>query len=47
MGKAFQAAGQAGAVLHTMAVLQAYQADLLKDLRADGLIDKESFSELH
>ncbi|XP_048037438.1 DLA class I histocompatibility antigen, A9/A9 alpha chain-like [Megalobrama amblycephala] len=26
------AAGQAGAALHTMAVLQAYQADLLKDL---------------
>lgn len=25
------AAGKAGVVLHTMAVLQAYQADLLKD----------------
>ncbi|ROL44499.1 hypothetical protein DPX16_0387 [Anabarilius grahami] len=31
-GKAYAAAGQAGAALHSMAVLQAYQADLLKDL---------------
>ncbi len=30
-GKAYAAAGQAVASLHTMAVLQAYQADLLKD----------------
>lgn len=30
-GKAYMAAGQAGALLHTMAVLHAYQADLLKD----------------
>ncbi len=29
MGKAYTAAGQAGGCLHTMAVLQAYQADLL------------------
>lgn len=29
-GRALAAAGQAGAVLHTMIVLQAYQADLLK-----------------
>ncbi len=32
-GKAYAAAGQAVALLHTMAVLQAYQADLLKDLK--------------
>lgn len=32
MGKAYVAAGQAGACLHTMAILQAYQANLLKDL---------------
>ncbi|XDV37838.1 hypothetical protein PO909_007377 [Leuciscus waleckii] len=32
VGKAFQAAGQAGAALHTMTALQAYQADLLKEL---------------
>ncbi len=31
-GKAYAAAGQAVASLHTMAMLQAYQADLLKDL---------------
>ncbi len=31
-GKAYAAAGQAVVSLHTMAVLQAYQADLLKDL---------------
>ncbi len=30
--KAFQAAGQAGAALHTIVVLQAYQDYLLKDL---------------
>ncbi|KAL1268370.1 hypothetical protein QQF64_033733 [Cirrhinus molitorella] len=39
-------AGQAGASLHTMAVLQAYQADLLKDLSTGGSIDEEAFSEL-
>ncbi len=32
VGKGYTAAGQAGACLHTMAVLQAYQADLLKEL---------------
>ncbi len=46
VGKAFQAAGQAGAALHTMVVLQAYQADLLKDLSTGGSIDKEAFLEL-
>ncbi|KAI2645370.1 putative hydrolase M10 [Labeo rohita] len=46
VGKAYQAAGQAGAALHTMAVLQAYQADLLKDLSTGGTIDEEAFSEL-
>ncbi len=46
-GKDFQVAGQAGASLHTMAVLQAYQADLLKDLSTGGTIDEEVFSELH
>ncbi|KAI2655675.1 Glycerol kinase [Labeo rohita] len=30
--KAYTVAGQAGLCLHTMAVLQAYQANLLKDL---------------
>ncbi|KAL0183550.1 hypothetical protein M9458_019246, partial [Cirrhinus mrigala] len=32
VGKGYTAAGQAGACLHTMSVLQAYQADLLKEL---------------
>lgn len=42
MGKAFQAASQAGAELHTMAVLQAYKADL----SAGSTIDEEAFTEL-
>lgn len=42
MGKAFQAASQAGAGLHTMAVLQAYKADL----SAGSTIDEEAFTEL-
>ncbi|XP_073721072.1 uncharacterized protein [Misgurnus anguillicaudatus] len=46
VGKAYQAAGQAGAALHTMAVLQAYQADLLKDLSGGETIDREAFDEL-
>ncbi|KAI2653826.1 Gag-Pol polyprotein [Labeo rohita] len=46
VGKAFQAAGQAGAALHTMGVLQAYQADLLKDLSMGGSISEEAFLEL-
>ncbi len=46
VGKAFQAAGQAGAALHTMAVLQACQADLLKDLSTGGSIDEGAFLEL-
>lgn len=32
VGKAYMAAGQASECLYTMAILQAYQADLLKDL---------------
>lgn len=32
MGKAYMAEGQAGASLHSMEVLQAYQANLKKDL---------------
>ncbi len=45
-GRAYMAAGQAGAALHTMLVLQAYQADLLKDLdQAQGL-PPEAVTEL-
>ncbi len=32
VGRAYMAAGRAGACLHTMALMQAYQADFLKDL---------------
>lgn len=39
MGKAYAMAGQAGACLHTMVVLQAYQADLLKDLGESEEVD--------
>lgn len=46
VGKVFQAAAQSGCALHTMAVLQAYQANLLKNLGATGTIDEEAFSEL-
>ncbi|KAL0173127.1 hypothetical protein M9458_033438 [Cirrhinus mrigala] len=46
VGKAHQAADQAGAALHTMADLQAYQADVLKDLSTSRGIDEEAFSEI-
>lgn len=46
MGKAYATAGQAGGALNTMAVLQAYQADLLKDLNNwQGLLP-EAVNEL-
>ncbi len=32
IGKSYMAAGQAGMTLHTMAILQAYQADVLKEM---------------
>ncbi|XP_056607200.1 uncharacterized protein LOC130425144 [Triplophysa dalaica] len=46
VGRAYAAAGQAGASLHTMALLQAYQADLLKDLDGGGGLDQEAVQEL-
>ncbi|KAL0155903.1 hypothetical protein M9458_050166, partial [Cirrhinus mrigala] len=39
VGKGYTAAGQAGACLHTMSVLQAYQADLLKGLDEGEKVD--------
>lgn len=40
-GRAYASAGQAGAALRTVAVLQAYQADLLKDLdQGQGLLSE-------
>lgn len=46
MGKAYEAAGHAGASLHTMAILQVYQADLLNDLDSSEAIDPESVREI-
>ncbi|KAI2666795.1 Transposon Ty3-G Gag-Pol polyprotein [Labeo rohita] len=46
VGKGYSAAGQAGSCLHTMAVLQAYQADLLKELDESDEISKDNISEL-
>ncbi len=45
-GKAYAAAGQAVASLHTMAVLQAYQADLLKDLDNSQGLSPDEVAEL-
>ncbi len=45
-GKAYAAAGQAVASLHTMAVLQAYQADLLKDLDNGQGLSPDEVAEL-
>ncbi len=45
-GKAYAAAGQAVASLHTMAVLQAYQADLLKDLDKGQGLSPDEMAEL-
>ncbi len=44
--RAFAAAGQAGGALHTMAVLQAYQADLLKVLDDGKGLSPEAVIEL-
>ncbi len=46
MGKGYAAAGQAGSCLHTMAVLQAYQSDLHKELDEGEGIDAEDIREL-
>ncbi|KAL0173474.1 hypothetical protein M9458_029442, partial [Cirrhinus mrigala] len=46
VGKGYTAAGQAGACLHTMSVLQAYQADLLKELDEGDEIRDSDISEL-
>ncbi len=45
-GKAYAAAGQAVTSLHTMAVLQAYQADLLKDLDNGQGLSPDQVAEL-
>ncbi len=43
---ALPAAGQAGACLHTMSVLQAYQADLLKELDEREQVSSDDIAEL-
>ncbi len=45
-GNGYAAAAQAGVGLHTMAVLQAYQADLLKELDECEEIKAKDISEL-
>ncbi|KAI2645180.1 Lamina-associated polypeptide 2, isoform alpha [Labeo rohita] len=45
-GRAYAVAGQAVASLHTMAVLQAYQADLLKDLDKGQGLSPDEVAEL-
>ncbi len=45
-GRAYVAAGQADAALHTMSVLQAYQAELLRDLDQGQGISPEAVAEL-
>ncbi|KAI2655945.1 hypothetical protein H4Q32_012739 [Labeo rohita] len=47
VGKGYSSAVQAGACLHTMAVLQGYQADLLKELDKSDEIKAEDITELH
>ncbi|KAL0150800.1 hypothetical protein M9458_053882, partial [Cirrhinus mrigala] len=45
-GRAYAAAGQAVASLHTIVVLQTYQADLLKDLDKGQGLSPEEVAEL-
>ncbi len=46
VGKRYVATGKAGSCLHTMAVLQAYQADLLKELDEGEGFNAKDISEL-
>lgn len=46
VGRAYAVADQTGGALHTMAVLQVYQADLLKDLDQGEGLSPEGVSEL-
>ncbi|ROL52327.1 hypothetical protein DPX16_18695 [Anabarilius grahami] len=46
VGKAYSAAGQAAACLHTMSIMQAYQADLLKDLGESDEVGVDLIQEL-
>lgn len=46
VGKAYSAAGQAVACLHTMSILQAYQVGLLKDIDEGEEVSRNDFVEL-
>ncbi len=46
IGKSYIAAGQAGMALHTMAILQAYQADVLKEMDEGAGLTAEAVKEL-
>ena len=46
VGKAYSAAGQAAACLHTMSILQAYQADLLRDMDDCEEVSADAIREL-
>ncbi len=46
IGKSYIAAGQAGMALHTMAILQAYQADVLKEMDEGTGLTSEAVKEL-
>ncbi len=46
IGKSYIAAGQAGMALHTMAILQAYRADVLKEMDEGTSLTPEAVKEL-
>ncbi len=46
IGKSYMAAEQAGAALHTMAILQAYQAEVLKEMDEGDGVTPEAVTEL-
>ncbi len=46
IGKSYIASGQAGMALHTMAILQAYQADVLKEMDEGTGLTPEAVKEL-
>ncbi len=44
--KSYMVAGQGGAALHTMAILQAYQAEVLKEINEGGGVTPEAVKKL-
>ncbi|XP_067291819.1 scavenger receptor cysteine-rich domain-containing group B protein-like [Pseudorasbora parva] len=46
VGNAYSAAGQAAACLHTMAIVQAYKADLLRDMDSSDVVGGDIITEL-